>query len=70
MLRQEDEKIRGLLVVVAERDEWVLVRVRGKLDLIVEDVMRMAFDQADRPDRYADTRRERGLDPELISQLD
>ena len=70
MLREKDEKIRGLLVVVAEHDEWVLVRVRGKLDPIVEDVMRMAFDQADRPDSYAATRRERGLDPELISQLD
>lgn len=49
MLQREDE-IRGLLVVVAEEDEWVLVRVRGKLERVVEQAMRMAFERANRDD--------------------
>jgi hypothetical protein len=46
-----------------EPDEWVLVRIRGKLDRIIEDAIEMAFDEVDRPDLYAKTRRERGLEP-------
>jgi len=70
MLRQEGERIKALLVVVAEQDEWVLVRVRGKLDQIVEDTLRMAFDQADRPEWYAATRRDRGLDTAPTEETD
>lgn len=61
--REQDESIRGLLVVVAEPDEWVVVRLKGKLDRIMEDAIEMAFDETDRPDLYARTREERGLDP-------
>ena len=62
LIKEREDQIRGLLVVVAEEDEWVLVRIRGKLNQIVEDAMRMAFDEADRPDLYERTREERGLD--------
>jgi len=62
LTREESGTIRGLLVVVAESDEWVLVRMKGKLDRMLEDAMRMAFDEVDRPDLYDRTRSERGLD--------
>jgi hypothetical protein len=48
----EQERIRRMLVIVAENDEWVLVRIRGKLDRIVERAMEMAFDEADKPELY------------------
>ena len=52
-----------MLIVVAEEDEWVVVRMRGDLDRILEDAMRFAFDQAERPDLYEKTREERDLPP-------
>jgi hypothetical protein len=52
---EEDERIRGMLVVVAEPDEWVLVRIKGKLDHVFEQAMEMAFDRADRPELYEPT---------------
>jgi len=52
MLHEKDEKIRGILVVVMDREEWVLVRIKGKLDHMVERAMEMAFDEADRPELY------------------
>jgi len=72
MTRLEDEKIRGMLVVVAEDDEWVLVRIRGNLDHVIESAMRMAFEESDRPDLYRRARRERGLDPieETLDEAD
>jgi hypothetical protein len=63
LIKEKDEVVRALLVVVAEQDEWVLVRIRGKLNRVLEEAMEMAFKDADRPDLYAKTRRERGLDP-------
>lgn len=64
LTREQDGRVCGLLVVVADDDEWVLVRMRGKLDRMFEDAVRMAFDEADRPELYARSRVERGLDPE------
>ena len=52
LLREEDDVIREMLVVVAEEDEWVLVRIRGKLNRTIESVMKLAFDRADRPELY------------------
>ena len=65
MVRQGDrpEDIRGMLVVVAESNEWVVVRLYGDLDRILEETMRFAFEQADRPDLYEKTREERDLPP-------
>jgi len=63
LVREKEESLRALLVVVAEPDEWVLVRIHGRLDHLLEQAMSMAFEQVDRPDLYAKTRRERGLDP-------
>jgi len=60
---EEPDEIRGMLVVVAEEEEWVVVRLYGDLDRILEDTMRFAFDQADRPDLYEKTREERDLPP-------
>ena len=62
LLREKDDHVRSMLVVVTEPDEWVLVRLRGRLDDLIEQAMRMAFDEVERPDLYAKTRRERGLD--------
>jgi hypothetical protein len=64
LTRERDGKLRRLLIVAAEPDEWVLVRIRGNLDRIIEDAIEMAFDEVDRPDLYAKTRRERGLEPQ------
>jgi hypothetical protein len=63
LFKEKDEVVRALLVVVAQSDEWVLVRIRGKLDRVMEQAIEMAFENVDRPDLYAKTRRERGLDP-------
>jgi hypothetical protein len=62
LTKVKDDVVRGLLVVVAEPDEWVLVRIRGKLDRVLEQAIEMAFQDVERPDLYAKTRRERGLD--------
>jgi hypothetical protein len=61
-VHENEGRIKGMLVVAMEDDEWVLVRVWGKLDRVIEEVMRMAFDEVDRPDLYERTRRARGLD--------
>jgi hypothetical protein len=65
LVKQGDtpEQIRGMLVVVAEDEEWVVVRMHGKLEQIIESTLRMAFDQTDRPELYAKTREERDLPP-------
>ncbi len=52
LVREEEEEIREMLVVVAEEDEWVLVRIRGKLQHTLESVMELAFDRAERPELY------------------
>jgi hypothetical protein len=65
MVRVRKGEIRGMLVVVSEPDELVLVRMKGRLDRILEEAMSEAFDQADRPDLYEKSREERGLEPAL-----
>lgn len=57
------EDINGMLVVVAEDEEWVVVRMKGDLYRIMEDSLRFAFDQTDRSDLYDATREERDLPP-------
>jgi hypothetical protein len=57
------EQIRGMLIVVAEDEEWVVVSMKGKLEKVLEDALRFAFDQTDRPDLYEKTREERDLPP-------
>jgi hypothetical protein len=52
MLHQDKKTIRGMLVLVMERDEWVLVRIKGKLQHVVEQAMHMAFEEAERPELY------------------
>ena len=52
LVREEEDAIRGMLIIVAEEDEWVLVRIRGKLHKTFESVMQLAFDRAERPDLY------------------
>jgi hypothetical protein len=52
LIRQKEGSIRGMLVVIMEQDEWVLVRVKGKLQHVVEEAMRMAFDEAEHPELY------------------
>lgn len=72
VLTQEGERpgqLRAMLVVVAEEDEWVLVRLLGKLENIVEEAMQLAFDEVDRPDLYAKTLEERNRDIPLFLSI-
>jgi hypothetical protein len=55
--------IRGLLVIVAESDEWVIVKIKGDLDQVIEQALAQAFDEIERPELYDKTREERGLEP-------
>ena len=52
MVKTEGEQVRRMLVIVVEQDEWVLVRIRGKLNHVFEQAMAMAFEQADKPELY------------------
>ena len=49
LFQEKQESIRRMLIVVTEDEEWVIVRLKGNLDLILEESMRMAFDEIDRP---------------------
>lgn len=68
---EENARVRGMLVVVAEDDEWVLVRIRGKLDHVLEQAMEMAFEQADHPELYEPTLADyrRGDDAEETKEI-
>jgi hypothetical protein len=68
LTKEKGEKIKGLLVVVTESDEWVIVRVKGNLNDIIEQALAEAFDEIERPDLYEKTREERGLDEESPDQ--
>ena len=63
---RKGEGIKHMMVIVADSDEWVLVKMKGRLDRILEDAIAFGFDQADRPDLYERTRerRHREADPE------
>lgn len=50
LARERGGELRAMLVVVAERDEWVIVKLSGRLDRIVESAMQFAFEQAERPE--------------------
>lgn len=63
LTRENHGKLRQLLVVVASEDEWVLVRLRGRLDQLIEQAIRFGFDSAERPELYERSREERGLEP-------
>ncbi len=60
----DDEIVRNMLLVVAEEDEWVLVRLRGKLNRALEKAVELAFREADRPELLAQAEWEEGWDPE------
>jgi hypothetical protein len=70
MTREKNEKIKGLIVVVTEPEEWVIVRVKGNLNEILEQALAEAFDEIERPDLYEKTREERGLDPQPEAEED
>jgi len=63
MVREKQGEVRDMLVVVSDEDELVVVRMKGRLDRILEEAMAEAFDQAERPDLYEKSREERGLEP-------
>jgi hypothetical protein len=63
MVREKKGSVRNMLVVVSDDEELVIVRMKGRLDDILEEAMAEAFDQADRPELYDRTREERGLEP-------
>ena len=37
------------MIQVADGEEMAVVRLRGRLDRMLEDALRMAFDEVDRP---------------------
>ena len=61
VLTRVNEKghIRQMLVVVMEQDEWVLVRIKGKLDKTIEHAMQYAMDEVGRPELFARMERQR-----------
>jgi hypothetical protein len=65
MVREKQGEVRHMLVVVSDEEELVVVRMKGRLDRILEEAMSEAFDQAERPDLYERSREERGLEPEV-----
>ena len=48
LAREEDETIRRLLVVVDSDDELVIVRLRGDLERIIEDAIRLGLSEGGR----------------------
>lgn len=52
LTREKNGSIRNMLVVVAGEDEWVLVRLSGRLDRVIESSLQFAFDEIDRPELY------------------
>ena len=53
MIRQRRDRIRGMLVIVDDGEELVVVRMYGRLDDVLQEAMKLGFDEADRPDLYA-----------------
>jgi hypothetical protein len=70
LTREKKESIKGLLVVVAESDEWVIVRVKGNLDDVLEMALAEAFDEIQRPDLYEKTVEEREREREETPEED
>jgi len=62
LVRESAGRVRSLVVVVAESDEWTIVRLEGDLDALLEDALELAFDKAGKPALYEASRRERGLE--------
>ena len=54
--------LRDYREVVDETDEWVIVRVKGNLNEILEQALAEAFDEIERPDLYEKTLEERERD--------
>lgn len=52
LVREKKSHIREMLVIVEEPDELVVVRMKGKLDHLLDDAMELGFDQADRPELF------------------
>jgi hypothetical protein len=52
LIQERRDRIRGMLVIVDDGAELVVVRMRGRLDNVLQDAMKLGFDQADRPDLY------------------
>lgn len=50
---RSDGSTRRLLFVVESDDELVIVRLKGRLDRFIEEAIRFAFQEADRPDLIA-----------------
>ena len=63
LIRERQGAVRELVVVAADHEEWAIVRIGGDLHLVLEEALRLAFDEAKRPGLYSQTRIERGLDP-------
>ncbi len=47
LVRLDRDRIQRLVLIVAGPDEWVLVRIRGDLDRVVEQVMELALARAE-----------------------
>jgi hypothetical protein len=52
MVQERGDRIRGMLVIVDDADELVVVRMRGRLERVLKEAMELGFEQADRPDLY------------------
>lgn len=54
LLREDGDRVRAMLVVVQDAEELVIVRLKGRIDHIVEDAIRYGLDEAGSP-HLADT---------------
>lgn len=52
LLRTKHGETRGMLVVVSEADELVIVRLAGKLDRVIQDALRYGLREVEREDLY------------------
>ena len=59
MTREGKRGIDRLVAIVAEEDQWVVVRLHGRLDSVLEQALEYAFDEIDRPDLHERVRDER-----------
>jgi hypothetical protein len=52
MLKLKDERVRDMLVLVSDKQELVIVRMKGKLDRLIEDAIRFGLDEAESGQHY------------------
>ncbi|MCP3980086.1 MAG: DUF4252 domain-containing protein [bacterium] len=68
LVRTRDERIKRMLVLVSDPDELVIVRLKGKLDQVIQEALHFGLEEAGREDLYepALEQMEQNQDPEAV----